>query len=147
MINFLYNADIERFVKELRQDLPLREETLWPCLNKAADHYGQRTIRGYKVKYNSKKKYYIAEFNCSCGFVYTRRLENIENAYEKSRVIEFGPVWKEKLKEFLTDSKLCINEIARRLDVDKTVVKEYGIKLGLLVGNTKEKRNSWRNEK
>lgn len=132
IINWLYDGKIEEFLQDLLRKLVRKKEQYWPCLNKAANHYREPVIKGYDLKYNSTKKYYIATFSCSCGFRYTRRLEKIDDIYIKSRVIQFGDVWERKLKELLEDKTLCISEVARRLDTDKTVVLAHGIKLGII---------------
>jgi hypothetical protein len=44
----------------------------WPCLNGAADHYGQRHITQCKVTFTKDHGRPVGLFACTCGFTYTR---------------------------------------------------------------------------
>src|SRR5690606_1334780 len=74
-----------------------------------------------------KTKKPIGRFTCPfCGFSYTRKGtdQTFEDRYKYTRIMELGPVWKEKLS-FLLSKNLSYREIARRLKVDVNIVIKY----------------------
>lgn len=135
MINWLYDGDTTRFIEDTRKNNISIRERLWPCLNPAASHYGKYIIKGYKLRFNCKKKYYFLVFQCSCGYTYTRRLEDIDDINKRSRVLQYGTIWENKLVELLKQGDKSINRIAKEMQVDTSTVKTYGIKLGVLEEN------------
>jgi len=46
---------------------------VWPCLNKAADHYKAPVISFCNISRCSKTGFPVGTFNCSCGYVYSRK--------------------------------------------------------------------------
>lgn len=104
----------------------------WPCLNPAADHYLENTIKEIEIKYNTDSKNPLGTFRCSCGFTYLRSGPDTESddRYKISKVKNYGTVWEEKIKE-LAEKKLSLRETSRRLKVDPATVKKYAKKLGV----------------
>ncbi|UZQ52428.1 TnsD family transposase [Clostridium kluyveri] len=104
----------------------------WPCLNPAAEHYREMKIQNLKIKYGSDSKSPLGIFECSCGFSYMRTGSDTEESdkYKTTKIITFGPVWENKLRE-LTENKLSLRETARILQVDPATVKKYAKRLGL----------------
>lgn len=97
---------------------------LWPCLNKAAEHYRRNVIEKCKISRCTKTGLPVGTFKCSCGFVYSRRGpdRSSEDKYRIGRIKEFGQVWYSKLKEInLTD--LSLRKKAEILGVDPGTVK------------------------
>lgn len=135
MLNWLYDGDIDRFLEDTRQGYKSIDETYWPCLNPAANHYKARVIRGYKISYNCKLKYHIATFTCECGFIYTRKLDELYNLNKISRVKEYGDVWKKKMLQYIVQDNMSIQKAADLLKVHRTTVESYIKKLGLKTDN------------
>lgn len=104
----------------------------WPCLNPAAEHYREMKIQNLKIKYGNDSKSPLGIFECSCGFSYMRTGSDTEESdkYKTTKIITFGPVWENKLRE-LTENKLSLRETARILQVDPATVKKYAKRLGL----------------
>ncbi|MFW7186060.1 TnsD family Tn7-like transposition protein [Lysinibacillus sp. BNK-21] len=97
----------------------------FPCLNVAATHFKQLIILNVEVSRDYKSKNVIGTFTCSCGFIYARKGPNTEEEqFRIGRVIEFGEVWRTKLKQ-LANENLSIRAIARELGVDSKTVKKY----------------------
>lgn len=44
----------------------------WPCLNIAADHYREKTIKSTTVSRCIRKKRTLGSFSCVCGYEYQR---------------------------------------------------------------------------
>lgn len=96
----------------------------WPCLNKAAAHYGELIIQQCKVTRSSKSRLPVGEFSCDCGFVYSR--SGPDNTYKDrftiGRIKHFGHVWKGELAE-LNTLNLSLRARASLLGVDPGTVK------------------------
>ena len=104
----------------------------WPCLNPATEHFREMTIKNLNIRYGNDSKSPIGIFKCSCGFSYLRTGPDYEESgkYKVTKIISFGPVWENKLRE-LTENKLSLRETARILQVDPATVKKYAKRLGL----------------
>lgn len=104
----------------------------WPCLNPAAEHFREMTIKNLKIKYGNDSKSPLGIFECSCGFCYMRNGPDAEESdrYRITKIIDFGCVWENKLRE-LTENKLSLRETARILRVDPATIKKYAKRLGL----------------
>lgn len=129
IINWLYEGDIKGFIEDTGKEYKTIQDSYWPCLNPAATHYKKDIIKGYQIRYDSKKKYHFSVFRCSCGFIYTRKLKDLDKIYEKSRVIEYGDVWKSKLKELLKDEELSISSMAQILQVHSSTIRKYTLEI------------------
>lgn len=104
----------------------------WPCLNPAAEHFRETTIKNLKIKYGNDSKSPLGIFTCSCGFSYMRTGPDTEESdkYKITKVIAFGSVWEGRLRE-LSEKKLSLRETSRMLQVDSATAKKYAEKLGL----------------
>ncbi|CCF16894.1 tn7-like transposition protein D [Brevibacillus laterosporus GI-9] len=102
-------------------------EGLWPCLNRAADHYLKRVIDDCNVAICSDTRRPVGTFTCDCGFVFSRRgPDNSEqDHYRIGRIKEFGNVWLSLLCKKLKDESLSFRQIARDLGVDPNTVIKY----------------------
>ncbi|MFD1780816.1 TnsD family Tn7-like transposition protein [Fredinandcohnia salidurans] len=112
--------------EQLRKvDFPFGEGP-WPCLNKAAGHYMKNTINKCLVTRDSKSGLPVGTFECSCGFIYSRKGpdKSTEDRYRIGRIKLFGVTWIEKLNEY-NQLGLSLREKARLLEVDPTTVKKY----------------------
>jgi hypothetical protein len=105
----------------------------WPCLNPATSHYQKFTIKQVSITHCADTKRPVGTFECSCGFVYSRRgPDNTEmDIYKIGRIKKFGLVWEEKLRDLVEKRSIGLREIARRLRVDPKTVKTNAIRLGI----------------
>lgn len=96
----------------------------WPCLNKAADHYNQRVVEKCAVTRCSTTSKPVGTFQCSCGFVYSRRGPDTcdEDRNRIGRIKAFGPVWYDKLR-CLNKTNTSLRQKAKILGVDPGTVK------------------------
>lgn len=101
-------------------------ESQWPCLNHLCSEYKRNSISTITIRHCEKTKKPIGRFTCHvCGFSYTRkgRDQNESDRYRYTKVMDFGFVWRSKLKELLKQN-LSYREIARVLQADVgTIIK------------------------
>ncbi|MGC2236769.1 MAG: TnsD family Tn7-like transposition protein [Pyrinomonadaceae bacterium] len=109
----------------------------YPCLSRAADHYGELRIQNCEVFDNltkgKRRGKPIAVFTCDCGFIYQRigpdKSENDRMRYDSIR--EYGIVWEKKLEEMWNDLSLSRAEIARRLKISDLSITTIARRLNL----------------
>lgn len=130
-IRFLF-GELEELISFDEKFLPFGEGP-WLCLNPVADHYNKPVIeecnikKGYKGKGNNE---ILGTFKCKCGFEYTMRCpKSKEELYKNMKVIKFGCVWEEKLRELLIDKEYSLKEVAKIMGTNKTTVRKYGEKI------------------
>lgn len=105
----------------------------WLCLNAAADHYLQPVITDLTVTHCLENKKPLGTFSCSCGMIYSRTAadETEQDKLRIGKIIQFGSVWEEKLKELVEVQRLGLRETARQMNVDPRTVRRYVSKLNL----------------
>lgn len=141
MIRFL-TGSMESF---FGNDLTYRPfgETPWPCLNSTSPHYLESVIENIEITTCSKTSKPVGTFQCSCGFVYSRRGpdETEKDRLRVGRTKSFGSIWEAELKSCLQEKDLGLRAIARKMKCDTKTVIKYADKLGLnLIWRTKECR-------
>jgi hypothetical protein len=102
----------------------------WPCLNKAAEHYGEKLISHCPVHRCSDTGKPVGTFECSCGFVYIRKGpdETEVNVNNLGRIKCYGHVWEQRLLE-LNKTNLSLRGKAKILGCDpRTVLKKSSVK-------------------
>lgn len=99
----------------------------YPCLNKAAKHYGELTINDIEIRVCCKNKMPIGIFRCRCGFHYLRKGfdTNKSGCYKIGRVIEFGDIWISEVRKLINEQNFSYRSVARKLDVDTNTVIKY----------------------
>lgn len=101
----------------------------WPCLNPLARHRASAPVTNVSVHGNRGHR--VGVFACSCGYVYTRRLNTNTGTLEAPRFWRFGPLLQPTLAR-LVAQRQSLRKIARELHIDpKTVAKlaaEHGIR-------------------
>lgn len=99
----------------------------WPCLNKAAIHYKKHVISRVTVTRDFKSNASIGTFNCSCGFIYSRKGPDKlgEDQFQIGRIKAFGDVWEDKLRTLANEEELSTRGMAKILGVDSKTVKKY----------------------
>lgn len=104
----------------------------WPCLNKASNHYKQNVIKNVTIKYSRNTHRITGKFCCECGYEYLKEFDYVEDdTYEKTKVLNFGQVWEDKLKDLVIQGELSISEIAKQLDLDWCGLYKHITRLGL----------------
>lgn len=95
----------------------------WPCLNPAHSEYLKNTISTVKIK-RSNHGHLLGIFECTCGFVYSKRAEKDNNSSEIITKIKFGPTWEAKLKDLINQG-MSQRSIAKQLQVVHSTIKKY----------------------
>ncbi len=123
MIMFLIQS-VDTFFQNNKQYKPFGRSP-WLCLNAAADHYLQPVITDLQVSHCLENKKPLGTFTCSCGMIYSRSGEDKteEDKLRIGRVITYGHIWEDKLKELVEVKKLGLRATARELRVDTNTIK------------------------
>ncbi len=113
----------------------------WLCFNAAAAHYLQPVITDLEISHCLENKKPLGTFTCSCGMIYSRsgEAQTEEDKIRIGRVITYGQVWEDKLRELVEVKKLGWRTTARELRVDTNTVKRYVALLDLTPSWTKNK--------
>ena len=101
----------------------------WPCLNRAANHYGQPLISEAQAEIHKTPRGTIGIFTCSCGFSYRCAIGG--DPYREAKVVQFGPLWESRLKALSEDAKITLRGAARILGIDPGMVKYHATRLQL----------------
>ncbi len=125
LIRFLTNS-VERFFTTKYQYQPFGKAP-WICLNPAANHYRQPAITDLRISHCLENKRPLGVFSCECGMIYCRTGpdESEEDLYKIGKIIEFGELWQQRLRELVEQQKLGLRAIAKELKVDARTVKRY----------------------
>ncbi len=107
----------------------LKSDHLWPCLNQAANHYGQSLISEAQSEIRKTTHGTIGIFTCSCGFSYRCAVGG--DPYLEAKVVQFGHLWESRLKVLSEDAKITLRGAARILGVDPGTVKYHATRLKL----------------
>lgn len=131
LIQFL-GRKAEDFFK-LPEELSFFGEGPWPCLNHAAEHFGQPVIQKCTLSTRLRDNSPIGRFRCDCGFAYARAGPDSapEDRFQIGKVISFGLTWETKLKELWQNVRLSLSEVGRRLGVDPLTVRRHATRLKL----------------
>lgn len=104
----------------------------WKCLNKASEHFGQDVITekpSMKPYQNAGCNDPIYTYTCECGYSYTCRASQIPEKH--ARVVMYGRVWEEKLREMATQANITQKQAADKLGVSIGTLLKYATKLGI----------------
>jgi Tn7-like transposition protein D/TniQ len=125
LIRFLTDS-VDRFFTTKYQYQPFGKAP-WICLNPAASHYRQPVIIDLKISHCLENKRPLGVFSCECEMIYCRTGpdESEEDLYKIGKIIEFGELWQQRLRELVEERKLGLRAIARELNVDARTVKRY----------------------
>lgn len=107
----------------------------WPCLNRAADHYGQQVITECKISRSYHLKSTRGTFRCGCGFVYTRFDQPGDSRDVMGRCVAYGKVWEDKFKDMFKEGR-PLKEIGARLGVSADIARSQAARLGLRPSST-----------
>ncbi|WP_232353994.1 TnsD family transposase [[Bacillus] enclensis] len=121
----------------------------YPCLNRAAGHYGELKVNKCEIKVCSKTKLPIGSFKCKCGFYYSRKGPDTiqDDSFRIDRVIQYGEVWVEMVNKLIHEQARSYRSVARQLEVDTKTVIKYSKKDHEYAVKTKNKDNWQREDK
>lgn len=107
----------------------VKSNHLWPCLNPAANHYGQPLISEAQSEIRKTTRGTIGIFTCTCGFSYRCAIGS--DPYQEAKVVQFGSLWESRLQALSEDPKMTLRGAARILGVDPGTVKYHATRLKL----------------
>ncbi|QNU68082.1 TnsD family transposase [Ruminiclostridium herbifermentans] len=141
LIRFLYGS-AEKFINIGDNYKPFGTGP-WPCLNPVADHYKKFVIKKAKITHCYDTKHPVGTFECSCGFIYSRRGPDTspDDLFKVGRIKMFGLVWEKKLEEAI-NKNWGLRRVAREMKADPKTIKLYSAKLGLKTGFNDENIHS-----
>lgn len=122
-------ADFFRLPSKRPEPHPFGEGP-WPCLNRAADHYGRPVITECEISYVHYLKGTRGTFRCGCGFVYTRIDRPGDCQDVTGKCAAYGKVWEDKFKEMFKEGR-PLKEIGASLGVSTYVAQSRAMQLGL----------------
>lgn len=135
MMNFL-GFSAKEFFNSFTEFKPFIDGP-YPCLNRAADHFGEMIIKQCEVSdYLTKGKNQgkpVAVFSCDCGFVYQRvgPDKSEEDRLRYNSIRQHGEIWEKKLEELWNDLSLSRAAIGRRLGISDLSVTYHATRLKL----------------
>lgn len=130
-IRFLSNS-LDEFFNNNYEYKPFGDAP-WLCLNAATEHYHKPVVNNLVISHCLDNKKPLGTFSCFCGMVYCRTGpdETEEDKLQIGKIIKFGSVWEQKLKELVEIKKLGLRKTARQLNVDPRTVMRYASRLKL----------------
>lgn len=110
----------KQFFTEHREHKPFGNSP-WPCLNRASDHFKEKTITRCRMTNGQKKKRGrpVGLFACDCGFRYVRTGSDCtrEDRLRFDKVISYGPVWEGYFEQSWNDPSITLTSLAEKLGV------------------------------
>lgn len=144
LIQFLANEVVSFFEIKHKKYHPFGDSP-WICLNPVAEHYRMAVVSKCTVTTCSDTKKPVGTFECSCGFIYSRRGPDTcdDDKYKIGRIKSFGSVWEDNLRNIVSGDVKSIRGVAKIMKSDPMTIKRAIMNLGLKVdlvnkGNTKE---------
>ena len=124
---------LEEFIKLPTKIKPFGKSP-FPCLNPVADHFQQFVIENVVITNKQKSNTEISgTFYCDCGFVYRKfgRDEKGNRKFEFNRVVQFGEVWDNALKQIFEQGEPNLEETAKKFGVVERTLLRQLVRLGL----------------
>ncbi len=129
LLAYFLGTTMETIWEPKRSAISPQVNQSWPCLNRAANHYGQPLISEAKAEIHKTPRGTIGNFTCSCGFSYRCAIGG--DPYREAKMVQFGPLWESRLKALSEDAKITLRGAARILGVDPGTVKYHASRLQL----------------
>ncbi|MEK8127859.1 TnsD family Tn7-like transposition protein [Paenibacillus filicis] len=125
LIRFLYGSWNEFIQADGANYRPFGDSP-WPCLNRAADHFGENVVQTLQISRCSDTGKPIGIFSCECGHIYSRRGpdQSIKDRIHIGRIREYGLIWINKATEYRNQG-LSYRQTAKILGVDVGTVIKY----------------------
>jgi hypothetical protein len=127
LLHFL-GLDVDTFLKDGAHKSEKKHQS-WPCLNPAANHYGRPVIPAPRKTYRRTNGNTYGIFACDCGFSYRCPLD--DDPFAKARVLTFGALWEDLLRELNQMPGVSLLEAARTLKVDPGTIHNHATRLNL----------------
>ncbi|MDQ3742893.1 MAG: TnsD family transposase [Acidobacteriota bacterium] len=111
----------------------------WPCLNRAAEHFGEATINEYELTYTRQLiKRPIGIFRCACGFAYYRTGpdNSFEDLYRADGLVTVGLSWERSLAEAFCETR-PLDGLARHFCIRPETLGHLLVRLGLIASSLK----------
>lgn len=105
----------------------------WPCMNKVCKNYKSPVITNINITYYKKEDKFVGEFECVCGFKYTRRGPDSESTsiYEITKIKNYGHIWNKKLEELVNSKSYTLAQMEEILNCDKGTIYRNCKKLNI----------------
>lgn len=114
----------------------------WPCLNTCCPQFKENTIKTCDIKRNLKNGYYIGIFKCNtCGYIYSRRYNALNSdKFRVSRVISYGDLWVNKLRNIVSQKQYSLREMGRIMGCSRETIKTQAKNLEIYIGDYSERK-------
>ncbi len=132
LIHFL-GLRIEKLLGSPVPDHPFGRSP-WPCLNRAAVHYGKLTIAVCTVAPTINGGRLAGSFEChECGMTYWRvgPDKGLADRMRRDRIPVYGTVWDQALTSLWSDPSVSLRSLCRALGVDSLTARRQASRLGL----------------
>ena len=119
----------DRFERAVEPSLPAARP--WPCLNSVCENHGKTSVDKADLQPHDINGILYLVIRCPhCGFAY-QLLDGAETPTRANHVIDYGPTWKNMLRQQWADSNITLRRMAKTLGVDPKTVKQRAVELGL----------------
>jgi len=124
----------QQFFTEYKEYKPFGNSP-WPCLNRASDHFREKTIRHCDITNGQKKTRGrpVGLFACDCGFRYVRTGPDCtpEDRLRFDKAISYGPVWEGYFERSWYHPSITLTNLAEKLGVIPFTLRRHAIRLKL----------------
>lgn len=129
------DVDLEWFFDTKQPEQRAQEAAIpprpWACLNPVCEHRGKPTVNEVERPAPDSNGTEHVIIRCErCGFAYQLR-EGDQPPTQATRVVDYGPTWKNVLRKLWADTSITLRHMAKMLGVDPKTVKQRAIDLGL----------------
>ena len=132
LTELMVGSTLAFFQEECPEFLPFGPSP-WPCFNPVCPGYRRDVIERYDA--NPYSSCMHAKFECPiCGMTYRRkRAMNKEEQYaRRPKIVDYGPLWKDKLRECIVERRLSPRETCEIMGCDFYTVNRYAVRFGFL---------------
>lgn len=131
IINFLFQ-NMQNFIDfTIEESDTITITGLWPCLNVAASHYRQNVIKERVVKRCNDTGLLIAQYKCSCGYWYSKCINDNDDQYKARAILRFGETWEKELSNLLISKTYSIQGLGKKMRCSDVTIIRYAKKMGL----------------
>lgn len=101
----------------------------WECFNPVCSKRFSWPIKRMTIRHSFQHKEGAGSFSCpNCGFVYRKLIS--EALSNRRWTVDFGPVWRQALKDLWSNPHRTIREMKEMLGADTLTIKRHAIRLG-----------------